>query len=136
MMDQDGTGTRKQPNLGQPMPQMMTAMPAPMMFSQGGAPYPMMVPVYMPNMGFYGQPGMMMNPFGQSQYSIPQLDGATRDSKLNISQTPADRINSWQPVPKQREPVTKEEYLERFNKEIFPKLGGKRLVKLQAVKPY
>ena len=101
----------------------------------GGAPgsYPMMMPVFMPNMGYYGAPGMMVNPFGQSPFAIPQLDGQLKDGKENMNNSYINPSSSWQPKIKQREPVTKEEYLERFNKETFPKLGGKRLVKLQAV---
>jgi hypothetical protein len=133
MLDQDGTGRRKQAT-GSPTPvPMMPGMGGPMMMAPGGAPYPMMIPIYMPNMGFYGQPGMMMNPFGQSQFSIPQLDGGHKDPRADLTHSTADAPQTWQPAPKTRQPVTKDEFLERFNKEIYPRLGAKRLVKLQAV---
>lgn len=102
-------------------------------YPQPQYPMPMMYPVYMPNMGYYGHPGMTGNPFGQSQYNIPQLDNHGNPRQTIPDRSSYDQDQSWQPSNNYRQPKTKEEYLERFNKELFPKLGRSRLVRLQAV---
>lgn len=120
-------------------PQIPKTMPgpqmgqAPMAYPQQQYPMPMMVPMYMPNMGYYGQPVMMGNPFGQSPYNIPQLDNQGVPVQSMPEAQSSDRYQSWQPSPKRIQPKTKEEFIERFNKEVLPRLGMSRLIRLQAV---
>lgn len=94
---------------------------------------PMMIPMYMPNLAYFGPPGMMANPFGQSQYSIPQLDEDGREDPGMAGQATPPGPVTRQPNRSLKKPQSKEEYIERFNREVMPELGQARLRKLQAV---
>lgn len=113
-------------------------------YPTGGFPgqVPMMMPYYYPNMGYFMQPQnpqMMqpyqgqINPFGVSQWSIPQLngpEGPINSQTFRPSREPA-------PVEEQRRRKrrgdSKEEYIETFYEEVFPRLGNKGLIRLQKV---
>lgn len=105
-------------------------------YPQFGA-YPMMVPMMIPNMGFFpqgGPPGQpnpqMMFSSGMMPWGMPpgQTDGSTFASS---SQKVTENYHLQETAPKKK-PVTEEEYLECFNKEVLPTLGFKRLYRIQA----
>lgn len=117
-------------------PYDMQKFPSPGPGAPFGVQAPVMVPYFVPGVGYVlgqatgGAQVPQANPFGTSQWSIPQLSAAVEEderAKAAPSAGPRKQPNkrSW--------PTTKEEYLDRFYEEVFPKLGNKGLVKLQKV---
>lgn len=101
-----------------------------------GQQAPVMVPYFVPGVGYVlgqaptGTPVSQPNPFGASQWNIPQLSG-THDEDLTLKT--AAPVSARKPPKKSKWPTTKEEHLDRFYDEVFPKLGNKGLIKLQKV---
>jgi len=124
------TGVMGQTMINPAMTQMMYPQQAGMTaIPQMGMPMPMMVPFFMPNMGMGYYPtvaGYGANPFGASQFNMQQFDA----SQAHTMNNGAMYRNTMEI---KKEPKTKEEFIERFNKETLPILGPKRFIRLQAV---
>ena len=101
-----------------------------------GQQAPVMVPYFVPGVGYVlGQaptsaPVAQPNPFGAPQWNIPQLSGALEEQ---LAPKTAAAASSRPPPKPSRWPTTKEEHLDRFFAEVFPRLGNKGLLKLQKV---
>jgi hypothetical protein len=92
-------------------------------------PYPMMMPMFMtPTTGM--APGMMPGMFGYSPY---QGLGVNIGQNAGNGQMPGQTELPQAYKTKKHKAASQEEYIERFNTEVLPKLGYKRLAKLQAV---
>jgi hypothetical protein len=103
-------------------PSHPTMMPMPF-------PYPMMMPMFMAPTGGMA-PGMMPGMMGYNPY---QGYGANMGQNGANGPVPSPPEQPYVYKSKRPAAVSKEECLERFNVEVLPKLGYKRLMKLQAV---